>query len=215
MPNLKPCHLTQPDAVRAIVDPTVRRFLEPFIGRESTIKSAAEQLKVSPNSVLYRVNRLLGLNLLRVTRIEARRGRSIKHYRSVADAFLATFEDFEDASIMELYARHESANLETFSSALFRFGCGIGLKPPEIVFSLFRTDLGDIKAEIDIARDGAPIDLSHPEMPAAAGSWSLLRLDHRDAKNLQHELKELLDRYEAKRGTTQYMLRLGLTPTGT
>jgi DNA-binding transcriptional ArsR family regulator len=212
MLNTEHRHVNQHDAVRALVDPTVRRFLEPFLGRECTIKMAAEDLKVSPNSVLYRVNRLLELGLVRVTRIEPRRGRAIKHYQSVADAFLATFEHFDDASAMELYGLHEGANLEAFSSALFRIGYKIGLIGPEIIFTLSRTDMGDVKAEINMARNGAVLDLTQPEMPAATGSWSFLRLDLQDAKNLQRELVEIKRRYEAKHGAQRYVLRLGLAP---
>lgn len=212
MHNTKHRHVYQRDEVRALVDPTIRRFLEPFLGQECTIKTAAEHLKVSSNSVLYRVNRLLELGLVQVTRIEPRRGRAIKHYRSVADVFVATFEHFDDATVTELYALHEGANLEAFSSALFRIGHQIGLIASEIAFTLLRTELGDVKAEIKMARNGAMLDLTRPEMPAATGSWSFLRLDHQDAKNLQRELIEIRRRYETKRGAQRYVLRLGLAP---
>jgi DNA-binding Lrp family transcriptional regulator len=213
MLSIEHVHIQQHDAVRALVDPAIRQFLEPFLGRECTIKMAAEHLNVSPNSVLYRVNRLLELGLVRVTRIEPRRGRAIKYYRSVADAFLATFERFDDASITELYGLHESANLETFSKALVQTGSRIGLVASDIIFTLSRTKSGDVKAEISMARDSKALDLTRADMPAMTGSWSFLKLDHQDAKNLQRELGEIQRRYEAKRGTGGYMLRLGLVPT--
>jgi predicted transcriptional regulator len=205
-------HVNQHDVVRALVDPMIRQFLEPFLGRECTIKTAAEHLRISPNSVLYRVNRLLELGLVRITRIEPRRGRAIKYYQSVADAFVATFERFDEAAIKELYALHETANLEMFSEAMARVGSRIGLLASDIVFTLSRTTLGDVKAEINIARDGTPLDLTRVDLPAARGSWSFLRLDPQDAKNLQRELLELQRRYEDKRGTDRYVLRLGLVP---
>jgi DNA-binding Lrp family transcriptional regulator len=205
-------HVNQHEVVRALVDPTIRQFLEPFLGCECTIKTAAEHLQISPNSVLYRVNRLLELGLVRITRIEPRRGRAIKHYQSVADAFVATFEHFDETSIKELYALHEAANLELFSEAMARVGSRIGLMASDLMFTLSRTSLGDIKAEINMARDGTLLDFTRVELPAARGSWSFLRLDPHDAKTLQRELLELQRRYENKRGTDRYMLRLGLVP---
>ncbi len=205
-------HVNQHDVVRALVDPTIRQFLEPFLGRECTIKTAAEHLKISPNSVLYRVNRLLELGLVHITRIEPRRGRAIKYYQSVADAFLATFEHFNEASVKELYASHESANLEMFSLAMARVGSRIGLMASDIVFTLSRTSSGDVNAEIKLARNGKSLDLMNPDLPAAGGSWSFLRLDPQDAKSLQRELLEIQRRYEARRGTDGYVLRLGLVP---
>jgi len=63
-------------------NPRDSHFFYPFWGRSNTVKGAATELGEPLGAVHYRVGKLL-----EVTRTEPRRGRAIRHYRSVADAF--------------------------------------------------------------------------------------------------------------------------------
>lgn len=84
--------LDSSEAAQIFADPRSRRFIEPFIGRERTVKEVAAELDVTMSSALYRVRQLAALGLLEVTRSEPRHGRPIKHYRAVAEGFFVPFE---------------------------------------------------------------------------------------------------------------------------
>lgn len=38
---------------KALGEPTIRRYLDPFIGRDLTVAQAAKELRMSGNSLLY------------------------------------------------------------------------------------------------------------------------------------------------------------------
>src|SRR5690625_142638 len=72
---------------RLLASPRDDRFFHPFWGRSNTVAGAAAELGESLGAVHYRVGKFLDAGLLEVIRTEPRPGRSIRHYRSVADAF--------------------------------------------------------------------------------------------------------------------------------
>lgn len=53
--------------------------------------AVARELEVSPHRIQHPVRRRLRLGLIEVVREEARAGRAVRHYRAVADGFLAPF----------------------------------------------------------------------------------------------------------------------------
>lgn len=79
------------EAARVVTDVQARRFLEPFIGQERTVSEVAAELNVHMSTVLYRVRQFIRLGLVREPRLEPRKGRPIKYYRSVADGFFVPF----------------------------------------------------------------------------------------------------------------------------
>jgi hypothetical protein len=75
-----------------LTDPEAARRLEPFLGREATLSEAAKALHMTLPALLYHVNRLLALDLLEVACEAVRKGRAVKHDRTVADVFFVPFE---------------------------------------------------------------------------------------------------------------------------
>lgn len=84
--------VTDPAQARLLSDPANFRFFEPFLARERSVAAAAEEVGCSLDTLLYRVGTFLKVGLLRVSRLEKRAGRPIKHYRSVSDAYFIPFE---------------------------------------------------------------------------------------------------------------------------
>lgn len=82
------------DPARAVIvgDPVRSRFLQPFLGRERTVTEAAAELGCTPNTMLYRVRRMLAVGLLRIVATRSRAGRSIKVYRSSHDGYFVPNE---------------------------------------------------------------------------------------------------------------------------
>lgn len=83
--------VVQDEGLGALADHDMRRFLEPFLGRECTARAAANELGEDLDRVLTRVRRFLRVGLLRVTRIEPRAGRAVKFYQTVADGFFIPY----------------------------------------------------------------------------------------------------------------------------
>jgi len=71
--------------------PSKRRFLLPFLCRDRTIKAASAETDCTLEVMYYRVQQLQRAGLVHMVREEARGGRAIKHYRTVADQFFIPY----------------------------------------------------------------------------------------------------------------------------
>jgi hypothetical protein len=201
--------VTESEAAAVLVDPLALRHLAPFLGRECTVGQAARETGEKPNTMLKRVRRFVELGLVEVVREKPRKGRAIKVYRSRAEVFFVPFEatsaESLEAQLAERDAYYEAllrrqvvrARMEAFptwGTRIYRDARGrlqvqTAINPFENVTAL---------------EDGAPAVLS---------AWrDGLMLDYGDAKALQRELFELLLRYQRKKGSQRYVLRLGLAP---
>jgi hypothetical protein len=86
------------EQARLLTNPESFRYFEPFMARDCTVSQAAKEVKCKVDTMLYRVNLFLNAELLKVVKTQARRGRSVKVYRSSADTYYVPFEvtPFED-----------------------------------------------------------------------------------------------------------------------
>lgn len=75
------------EAAALLSDVESLRFLAPFLGHERTLSGVAAELGAPISTVYRRVQRFVALGLAQVTKESARKGRALKHYRCVADAF--------------------------------------------------------------------------------------------------------------------------------
>lgn len=98
--------VTDPEQARLLSDPASFRFFEPFVARERSVSAAAEEVGCSLDTLLYRVGTFLKGGLLRVSRLEKRAGRPIKHYRSAHDAYFIPFEVTPYAGLEERLDAH-------------------------------------------------------------------------------------------------------------
>ena len=200
-----------PGAAKLLLNPTWLRYLEPFLAAEMTVSEAAAQLGVDFDAMWYRTRRLRQHGLISVVYQKQRSGSAVKHYRAVADGFFVPYRSVSAATLEELQAPIDDA----YNRLLFR----------SILRALHTPSLAELGARItldtrgklwvdsawDVRRPVEP-ELERPDGPAAWASWHDLFLDFEDAKVLQDELTALWRRYEEKRGTQRYLLRLGLAP---
>lgn len=98
--------VTDPEQARLLSDPKAFEFFEPFIAREQTLTAVAEALGCRLDTLLYRVKVFVKAGLLRVTRLEPRAGRPVKHYRSAHDVYFIPFEVTPFAEVEERLAAH-------------------------------------------------------------------------------------------------------------
>jgi hypothetical protein len=84
-----------------LTEPKSKEFLMPFLARERSVTQAAKELGCNVNTMLYRVKTLRAAKLIKVTRREKRKGREIKYYRSVHDAYFIPFKLTSYATLEE------------------------------------------------------------------------------------------------------------------
>ena len=96
---------------RLLTEPISKEFFKPFLARERSASEAAAIMQCSLNTMLYRIKTLLRAGLLGVVRKEPRKGRAVKIYRSVYDAYFVPFSVTPYATLEE--------RLEVQSIAIF------------------------------------------------------------------------------------------------
>lgn len=196
-----------PRACELLTDRALLRILAEFTGRENTIAEAAKTLEMTVSALYKILKRFEGLDLVGVTRTEARAGRAIRHYRTVADAFFIPFRTHPPERISgQNWALHQ---------ALFRRGLERLYREERFVEQDWGVltaiaPNGGVYLEITSASGRAWADLI-AEGPAVVSGWHAVYLGIEDAKALQHELDDVLARYLGKRGPQKYLLGAFLT----
>jgi hypothetical protein len=93
VPDLGSFHtVTNAKQAQLLSEPKSKEFFKPFLARERNVTQAAKELGCNLNTMLYRIKTLQGAKLIKVTRREKRKGREIKYYRSVHDAYFVPFK---------------------------------------------------------------------------------------------------------------------------
>lgn len=199
------------DAARArlLLDARSRAQLAPFLGRPRSVSEAARDVGAKPNTVLRRVQRFLDAGLIDVAEIVARRGRPMRRYQAIADVFFVPFEA-SDAEDLEAAL----ADREAWVTALLRRSVvrarreAIGTWGTRI----YRDARGRVQVQMAVRPD-VDAQPPGPDGPAVLSAWrDAIELDYPDAKALQRELFDLLERYQRKRGAQRYVVHLGLAP---
>ena len=187
-----------------LLEPKHARFIAPFLGRERLVAEVAREIGAPLSTTFRHVSRYCEVGILKVTREQTRKGRALKCYRTVADAFfipnslratahdawLAKLEQAAKRGLEHAYGEH----LAAWGELIFRNEAGI-----------FSTSLA--KAP------GYPVTSLGPDAPAMlTTAHDAVYLDFADAKRLQQDLHTLLETYAAKGGAQRYLLRLSLVP---
>lgn len=205
--------ITERRAMRLLLDNERRRVLTAFMLRPSSVKAAADSLGLPLKTVHDRVRTLEQLGLVRVTHSQARRGRPIKHYRSSADGFFVPFHATASASLGQFIADNLAPQFAIFNAQLAKAAQALIRNPKEAGFRLYAQG-GSIYSDLtpSAERFDALRDLLEPEAPALMLSLVPLRLTREDAKHLQRDMQQLLERYAGRGGPEGYIMHVGLTP---
>ena len=79
--------VTDPKIAALLTDPAARRYLDPFLAQTRSVKEAVAESGTSPDAMLYRIRVFVRAGLLQVVALRPRKGRAIKAYRTVHDAY--------------------------------------------------------------------------------------------------------------------------------
>ncbi len=93
--------VTDTEQARLLTEPTSKEFFKPFLACERSASEAAAIMRCSLNTMLYRIKTLLQSGLLEIIREEPRKGRTVKIYRSVHDAYFVPFNVTPYATLEE------------------------------------------------------------------------------------------------------------------
>lgn len=173
------------------------------------MSEAARVTGDKPNTVLRRVQRFTRAGLLERAETVPRRGRPLHRYRTIADVF---FVPFEASAAHDLEAA--LAEREAWVAALLRRSVVRARREAIGVWGtrIYRDERGRVQVQMAVRPDADALPPG-PEGPAVLSAWrDGLELDYPDAKALQRELFELLERYQSKRGAQRYVIHLGLAP---
>ena len=210
-----------PAAAAFLVEADLRGYVTPFLGAATSVSDAARQLGSDLDTVYYRVRRMHSLGIVRVSDQRARAGRPIKHYATPAEGLFIPFSATPAATLEELILAGNARLDDQLVRGLVDATWEMIDDPQRWGFRLFRDEHG--RVHFDYAPEGAPDDFDlHRFMldagaPALLSAWTTLHLRRDDAKALQTELYELLQRYLALADATEehthaYLTRIAMTP---
>lgn len=197
--------VSNPSAARILLDPDELHFFEPFLNRESTVKAAAALLGCRPNSLLARVRKMQHCGLLEVAREVPRAGRAIKVYRSVAAVYFVPLSGwhYDDHAV---WARSRARLVEA--------GLRYGHAQDEALrgHRIYRDERGVVSHQlaVDAGTNHDPLGPGSPALYTASND--AVYLDFADAKRLQQELHDLMERYKVIGGSQRYLLWLNCVP---
>jgi hypothetical protein len=186
-PDLSRAHRVEAGAQAAALEHPVRwRMLLACARRDRSLTDLAKELRQPLKTLHYHQARLVDCGLLRVGRVEPRRGRPVRYYRSVAEAFVVSLADLSE---------HMG---ETFARELRR----------SLAQQANRRDLS-LHYHLDEA-GGMRVQLLDPDpwsrRSGAFDYWKALRLTAEQRRALADDLKAVIERYEAAAGGGELFL---------
>jgi hypothetical protein len=208
--------VTSQAAADFLGNPRTAALINPFIGRETTIKAAAQTLQISPLRMFRAVKRMEELGLIVVTRIVSRRGRPLKHYRAASDRFFVPYRvtgaDNLEAFLMAQDERLRRVFVRSFAQYLTEVLHEQGSDPGRIIY---RDEAGNVTTHSVGGLDD-PRGVSKPLLEDDAylgwSNYSVLKLDLERSRALKRELVALFEKYRAHSGERGYVVRLGMAP---
>lgn len=181
--------VNDPAQAEILSDSKALRFFGPFLARERSAGSAAAELGVPIDRLLYRIRRFLETGLLRIVREEPRSGRPIKIYRSSADAYFVPFAVTPFADVGERLWQETGGFLRGSNDAVAKHLVKHGADGRR----LFRTDDGGVRQD---AADSSlqQFRLVDAATPPVEAFMATLRLREADARELRSAMEALRER---------------------
>ena len=185
--------VTDSEQARLLTEPMSKEFFKPFLAHKRSASEAATVIQCSLNTMLYRIKTLMRAGLIEVVEERPRKGRTIKVYCSVHDAYFVPFNVTPYATLeerLEVQAEPIFAGLiRAYAAALRqneRYGHHIFIGEDGAVWT------SDLLPEL--TPTGQPVVYSD----------MTVRLRDDDARVLGQELRSLFER----------AIRLGIQTTG-
>lgn len=196
------------DTAEFLLNTESRRLIQPFWGKAKTAAVAAKELGMSTSSLLYQINKLLDLGILKIVAEKKRAGRASKVYQTTTESYFVPFK-VTKAETLEAYLQGvksyyekllTSSIAEVMQAADKDWGMRL-YRDEDGKLQMLTATYPDKVIRLDEAGP-AILDFYYPD----------LQLDFEDAKALQQELGQVFQKYSQKRGSQKYLWHVGLTP---
>lgn len=201
-----PLIVTDTEMARLLIDPDHLRYIAPFLALERTVNEVALETNSTLSTTYRRVRRYCDAGILRVVRIERRKGKPLKVYRTVSDAFFVPHRVTDGQEVnSERWQRHWERDFgrgvrHAFGRELDGWGQRLYRNDGVFTSSLARGPHEDV-------------DPLGSDMPALYSRFhDSLYLDFGEAKALQRELDTLFQKYMNLQGQQRYMIRISFVP---
>ncbi len=202
---------------RLLTNPEEANWITPFLGRETTIKAAAEELGLPMLGMYRAVKRLEQLGLLTVTRSQARKGRAVLHYRSSSNAYFVPYSAAPEGTLEHLLEDTDRLWRDKLIKSLLRsFREAQENSLLELGLRLFRChDRVYFVHALGAGETGSPgltQSFLAVDAPAIRHEWLMLHLSFARAKELQHRMAALFNEYKNDDQGTVYLAGVTLAP---
>jgi hypothetical protein len=198
--------ITDTEAAKLLLDPRRRPHLAPFLSGHATVSEAAALTGQLPNSMLASVRRFLSLGLIEVTGTTRRSGKQVRSYRAIARTFFIRLDTIEDIMLIP----------ETYWQKVFNDSFR-----ETLIDHHYRTKpLGTLIKQLPngtvvvVGAEGPEEWVPPNNGPLVYFDWSILRLNLEQAKALQRELDQMVERYRRLPaiGRDHYLVGAHMTP---
>jgi DNA-binding MarR family transcriptional regulator len=184
--------LESEEAIRFVTDPSRLQQLSPFLDAEVTVSEVAAHLRLAPNAAYKLVRQLERLGLVRRTREQKRAGKSLKFYRATAERFSVATRRLPLELLLEARHAHYWSRMQRVFN---RVQAERQLEDAGWSFALDRTHQGQVFLR-PFDETGRAVSALESSRPAVLNGWVELDLTGQQAKALQNELFEVLQRYD-------------------
>lgn len=177
-PDLSRAHRVESrDQACALNHPVRSRLLLACTHRERNLTELAHELGQPLQRLHYHQTRLVDCGLLRVSRLESRKGRPIRYYRAIAEAFVVSLADINE-HVGDTLARELRQSLAEQANR------------SELSLRYHLDQAGRIRVHL-VDRAG------RMGRSRAFDFWKILRLTTEQRRALAGELRSVVERYEA------------------
>ena len=194
-------------AIDLLAKPEYRFLLLPFFQAEKSVSEAAEEARVELRKMYYLCQRACKLGLLRIASTQKRKGRAIKRYRAAADAFFVPYTYMRE-TLREIFFESELKLLPMVADASAHSFVKIN---GDVLYDdewgrLYRPHLGTGFSSFTNSSKKRFLDLDAylehlNDAPTPYLKYTLnLSLSQADAKSLQRELIDVMQRYTRRVG---------------
>jgi hypothetical protein len=204
-------------AARLLTNTDEARWITPFLGRETTIKAAAEELEMPMLGMYRAVKRFEQLGLLKITRTQARKGRAVQHYRSSSDAYFVPYRIAPEGTLEHVLENADrSWRKDLVRSLLQSFRDAQENSSLELGLRLYRChDHVYLVHALGSGETGSPgltQNFLELDAPAIRHEWVMLHLGFARAKELQRRMADLLNEYKSDDQGSAYLACVTLAP---
>lgn len=175
-------------------------LLQPFFITARSLKEVSDELNVPMSSYLYWIKKFLKLGLLVISEEKKRAGSNIKFYIIPAKKILFTID--KDIVFLNKYYNSYSSRYNLNQKLSKQLMSSINNSDKGLGILLRYTEQANFHTNVVLVSKNESLNFTFemlkPEKPAFVGLWRNMRLDTKDAKELQKKLVDLIYEYDKK-----------------